>query len=418
MNQPHSKTIRYAVAGGCVFLVLLLLGWFVLREPPVPADDQPVEAVTAPPRVHQVARRFAPEDDADRETMTNQFAELPTTNAATLYRQAFALYDALTKEQKELIGNWRTNVDSSVAAELCEKIQPICDLVHQAATVSNCDWGVEQPITFETLLPHINPCRSMGRAAVWNAAHCRGDDLASAIDDLAAASRLGRNVSPLMIGHIVDLAIQGTVMDCVAAHASTWVDAGGPRLAELFSDFNFDEGLRRAFEQEADVANREADKLAAMPPDEAMRELKKLIDTPDENYSTKLSALLESTELSQFIAYIRQAAGLQQEYAKALELPEAEFRERLGSLQAAEEANPVVGFFTAGSGPLERTQAMTIRGAMAAAGLAVMQDGPDALQSHLDPATGQPFIYTPTSDGFELQSGYEIKGEPVKLRFK
>ena len=35
-----------------------------------------------------------------------------------------------------------------------------------------------------------------------------------------------------------------------------------------------------------------------------------------------------------------------------------------------------------------------------------------------DPATGQPFTYTPMSDGFELQSGYKINGEPVKLRFK
>ena len=119
------------------------------------------------------------------------------------------------------------------------------------------------------------------------------------------------------------------------------------------------------------------------------------------------------------IADLRQASELQREYSQARELPEAEYRAWLTSLQAAETTNPFVEYFVTNLAPaVDKTQAMTVRSAMAAAGLAVMQSGPDALQSHSDPTTGQPFTYTPTSDGFELQSGYQFKGEPVKLRFK
>jgi hypothetical protein len=147
MNPPNSKTIRYTGVGVCVLLVSLLLGWLILREPPVPSGDGPLAAATAPPHVHHVAIRLAPEDNASREAMTNQVAELPATNAATIYRQAFALSDALSPEQKNLMKDWRTNVESSVETELCEKLQPICDLMHQATAVTNGDWRLEQPIT-------------------------------------------------------------------------------------------------------------------------------------------------------------------------------------------------------------------------------------------------------------------------------
>jgi hypothetical protein len=413
MNPPHSKTIRNAVAGSCVFLVLLLLGWFVLREPPVPAADQPVAAAIAPPRVRHVSPRFAAEDDADRETMTNQIAAPTAPNAAMLYRQAFALYDELSEEQKHLIVNWRTNVDSSVAAELCEKIQPICDLLHQAAAVSNCDWGLEQPIAFATPLPHLSPCRNMARAAVWNVAHCRADDPAGAVDDLAATSRLGQNVSsPALVCHNVGLAIQNLVIDAVAEHASVLTGTADSRLIQLFGGSPYEETLSHAIEQQADVDRSLADGLVAMPPEEAMRELMTIGDG-------SFSQVFQSLGHMQAATDIRQVAELEKQFAKALELPEAEYREWLASLEAVRKTNPFVDLLLTPIEPVvNKTQAMTVMSAMAAAGLAVMQDGPDALQSHPDPTTGQPFTYTPTSEGFELQSGYQFKGEPVKLRFK
>jgi hypothetical protein len=42
----------------------------------------------------------------------------------------------------------------------------------------------------------------------------------------------------------------------------------------------------------------------------------------------------------------------------------------------------------------------------------------DALQSYSDPASGQPFVYTETADGFELQSAYQVYGKPMTMQFK
>ena len=415
MNQSDSRTIRYAVAGFCGLALLLVIGWLVLREPPPSSEPPPVRVVTASPRARSVDPLFMPDDEVTRETLTNQVAESATTNgnAATIYRQAFTLLDALSQEQKDLIKDWRTNVDASVEAELCEKIQPICDLMHQAAAVSNCDWGLEQPITFETRLPHLNPCRNMARAAVWSVAHCRTGDPSAAVDDLAAASQLGQNVSSTaLIGHLVDLAIQGIVIDSVAEHASIVVSAGDTSLAEQFKYANYDESLRGAFELEADMSVREANKLATMPPEEAMREL---VTVGDDSTSSQI----QSMGTTQAIADLRQAAELHRQYAQALGLPEADYRKWLTSLDEAGKTNPFVGALVT---PLEKavdkTQAMTVMSAMAAAGLAVVQGGPDVLQSHPDPSTGRPFAYTQTADGFELQSSFPFLGKPMKLSFK
>ncbi len=411
MNQPHSKTIRYAAARVCVLLVLLLLGWFVLREPPVPANDQPIETATAPPRVRHVAPRFASEDAADRETMTNQVAESPTTNAATIYRQAFALLDLLTDEQKELVRDWRTNVNAEVEAELCEKIRPICDLMHQASAMTNCDWGLKQPITIDTLFPHLLYCRSLARVAMWSVAHCRADDPTGAVDDLVASSRVGENLSPALIGHLVNLAIQGLVIDSVTEQVSTLASAGDTRLLRLFQDLSYDESFSRAFEQEADGVSRTADKWAGMSPDE-FTELVESIQSDDK-------PAFQSMQPSEFIAGVRLAADLIREFAKALELPDAEYRELLSRVQTAGSMNPVAGFFLGTyDAVVDKTQAMTVKSAMIATGLAFMQQGPDALQSHLDPATDQPFGYTQTDNGFELESSYQFKGDRIKLRFK
>ena len=417
MNQSEDRTTRYAVAGVCGLVLLLVIGWFALREEPTaPMAQPPARVVAVAPRDHSVAPLFTPEEEAPHEAVTNQVAAPAATNAAVIYGQAFALYNALSKEEKGLIVDWRTNVDAATEAELCEKLQPITDLMHQAAVVSNCDWGVEQPIMPSTRLPYLGPSRNLARAAVWNVAHCRKDDPSAAIDDLVATSQLGQNVtSPaILIGHLVHMAIQGTVIDYVTEHASGLLSAGDTRLTDLLSDGNYgnyNEGLRGAFEQEADIHARECDWVAAMPPEEAMHELTQFLDNS--------SHQIQPSEMAQTIAYLRQVAELQGQYAQALGLPEAEYRAWLANLDEAAKSNPFVEpLVTMLGGAVNRTQAMTVRTAMAEAGLAVLQDGPGALQTNPDPLTGKSFTYTQTADGFELQSTFQLSGKPVKLLFK
>jgi hypothetical protein len=95
-------------------------------------------------------------------------------------------------------------------------------------------------------------------------------------------------------------------------------------------------------------------------------------------------------------------------------------------LDEAGNAKPFVEvFLTPYDNAVDKAHYMTVYSTMAAAGLAVMQDGPDALDSYPDPATGQPFTYTQTDDGFTLESGFQPQGnsfqnqdKTVKLLFK
>jgi hypothetical protein len=205
--------------------------------------------------------------------------------------------------------------------------------------------------------------------------------------------------------------MQERVIDCIAEHASTLARAGDSRLVQLFSDAQCEEGMFHAIEQEADMTRAEADKLATMPPEEAMRELQ-LLANGDPKW--------QSVDPVQAVAAMRQLADLERECAKALGASDAEYREWLTRLRDAQKTNPFAemvlpAFFERA---VDRTQAMTVRSAMVAAGLAVMQNGTGALQSHPDPATGQPFVYTQTADGFQLQSGKQFNGQPLTLSFK
>jgi hypothetical protein len=413
MDQSYSRTLRYVVGGLTGLALLILLGWLVLRESP-PTPDQSVKFAPVPSSVSPRAPTLMPDEKFPREPATNQVAGPIITNAAVLYQQAFALYDALTKEEKDLIAGG-TN-DPSAAADLCGKIQPMCDLMHQAAAVSNCDWGVEQPLTVNTRLPYLKSCRNLARAAIWSVAHCTTNDPSATADDLVATSRLGQNVSSpaTVVACLVDLAIQGLVAQSVAVNASLLASTDDSQLIDLLTNSHYDDELRRAFAQNADIHTRLADDLAALPPEEALSELVTAIDASPAEQSQ-----IQSMGAAQAIADLRRAIELEREYAQALVMPDANYSAWVASRDEAGIANPFVGEFMT---PLERTadqtQYATVNSAMAAAGLAVMQDGPDALPSYPDPATGHPFTYTQTDDGFVLESGLQFQGKTAKLSFK
>jgi hypothetical protein len=360
-----------------------------------------------------------PDETLPHEPATNQVAVPTITNAAVFYQQAFALYDALTKDEKDLLRGI-TN-DPSVVATLCGKVRPICDLMRQAAAVSNCDWRVEQPITVDTRFPYLNACRYLARTATWSVAHCRTNDPAAAVDDLVAASRLGQHASSptTLIGCLVDMAIQGLVASAVSENASLLASTDDTELMDRLVNANYDELVCRGIESESDIRMRRAEALAAMPPEQAVAEL---VNGSDDSLASQIQAMGPA----QAIANYRQTAELEGEYAQVLVMPDAEYDAWLTRRDQAGIANPLVAeSVTPLVNAVDRAQYATVISAMTAAGLSVMQDGPDALDSYPDPATGQPFTYTQTDDGFTLESGFQPQGNyfpkqrmPVKLSFK
>ena len=410
MNQSQGRTIRYAVAAVGALAILLFIGWLALREPPPPPPDiPPVRAITVSPHVPMPAPGNAALHGTPSDPLA-QSAVIPT-NAATIYQQAFALYDALSKEDKDLISYWQTNVDASVEAELCGKIQPICDLMQQATTATNCDWGVER-LKYGSIMPYLDPSRHLARAAVWSATHCRTNNASVAVDDLLASSRLGQNVEipPSVIGYLVNMSIQERVIKSAAMQASTL--ARDPRLVQLFNDANYYAEFRRGLDQEAEISDQTADAIAAMTTEEMMQLLNKALGGSSTNP-------LPTMDQAQTIAYLRQIAELQRQYAQTLELPEADYNKWLAGQTAFRQTNPFANIFFSTMGEnMTKTQLFTVYNAMAAAGLAVVREGMGALQLYTDPSTGLPFTYRQTADGYELESSFPFRGKPLKLSFK
>lgn len=410
MNASSKKTGFY-VLGVAVLCLLIILGWFAFHQEPPPPSQQPVKAEATKP----VAPALEPTDDSSSETPTNQPENSITTNAADLYRQAFDLFKALTNDERFIVSDWRTNVDASVEAELCEKLRPICDLMHQASAVTNCDWGIDptDPDPGAKWLTHLNGSRNLARAAIWNAAHCRSNDVVGVMDDTLSALRVGQQVSrSALIGCLVDMAVQSIVSSYVAENLSLFRGTDGQRLAAAFDDPAYEEEPSRGMEQEADRLDRLLAKLPSLPADEAQKEISDLF----------MFSKVDTSEMSQdlVLAQIKQIAGSERELAKALaSSSEDQLEVWQQDATALESSNPLAKEdLSANESFLNKVRWAEINRALVVAGFAVAQAGANALPSYPDPSSGQPFVYTETSGGFQLQSAYQMNGKPMTMQFK
>src|SRR5208282_898359 len=67
---------------------------------------------------------------------------------------------------------------------------------------------------------------------------------------------------------------------------------------------------------------------------------------------------------------------------------------------------------------VQRARYAEVDRALVVAGMAVAQGGVDTLPSNPDPSSSQPFVYTQTANGFQLQSTYQVNGKPMTMQFK
>lgn len=390
---------------------MLLLGlvalWLWRRQPDEPASVAvPVRVrpvPVAPRREVPVTRSREIPASAPAVPVTNT----PPANAADIYRKAIGMIVALTDDEKKVLGDWKATVDPAMAVELCAKLQPIVALAHEAVAVTNCDWGVKN-VGVETKLTYLNPARSLARALVWHAAHCREGDATGAGDDLEATLRIGQDSAQFLVGHHVNTAIEAMAIEYLAAHAGAF-DAGAlERLAKLFGDDQYEKALYKAMEWEAEAVSQTADRFAAMAPEQIQQTLQQL-------RGVNQFGLMDKAQL---VAAVRQVVDLEREYVKAMDLPDAQYQAWLAKLHAMQTANPCVNmWWPTWNAAMDRTRAMVVQRALVVAGLNVLTSGANALQQYPDPASGQPFVYRQTATGFELESAYQQKGKPVVLQF-
>ena len=338
----------------------------------------------------------SPTEQAPAVPPPSSFVE---TNSADFYRQAFALYDALSQKEKKILGDSKGGVAADQAAQLCEKVAPILDLMHRAAAQTNCDWRLG-PMTTENnsaFLKYYDWCRGLARTSIWRAAHCHTDNPPWVIDDLLANFQLAHRVpESALMGFLVNTAIQGQVTDFIAKHASTFTRPEADRLLQALNDPAYEEDFFRAIEQEAAFASSATEKdIAGMPKDASSREKR-----------------------DSAVAMLRQVPEMEREYAGVLTQTESQYQLWLGRMQAAQASNPLLKMmWPAFENVVDKARAMVVQRAMVSAGLTVLQSGPESLSTYPDPATGQPFQYQQTADGFQLQSVYQRKGQFITMTF-
>jgi hypothetical protein len=412
MDQSQKRLTTYAVAAVVVLFVLLVICRLALREPFTFAQQEPPRTEPTKSLPLHASADFTADAQPTEASPVNESEVSTMTNAAALYRQAFALYGVLSKDEKGILGDWQTNVDAAVEAELCEKMRPICDILHQATAVTNCDWGIE-PLMYDTKLPHLSPARAISRAAIWNAAHCRGNDMTAATDDVLSTLHLGKSVSSsALIGSLVDMAIQAIAESYTSANIGLFRGADGQRLFVAFSNPAYEGEPSLAMEQEASIHERLMAKLASLPADEFDKTMSEVLrdigkEAPPMDRAMVLASLQQIVDSQRTLANAL-ASGSADEY-EAWQQNSAEFK----------ISNPLVEmFFGSYDKYVDRADRAAINRAFVEAGLAVAQAGPTALQSHPDPSNGQPFVYSETSDGFELQSSYQTNGVSLRMQFK
>jgi hypothetical protein len=419
VEQDQNRKRKPLLLGAATLALLALICWLFWGSHPSSAPAKPESPRVSAPYIGQPVQ--PPPWTITPPLRTEEAATSPTppaataTNAADLYRKAFALFDALTDEEKNIVRDWKAAIDADQAAKLCEKIRPILDLMHQAAAQTNCDWDTG-PLTVDTLLPYLSPSSLLGKASLWNAVHCRTGDAVKATDDLLAGLQLGHHVSQSqsgLLGFILETFIQGYMAAFVAENASQFVGTSRIRLIRAFGDVSYEEGFYRSIDQEADCLVRLALKIESLPSAKAGELIRTMTGQSAEEGS--------NMDLSRWTLAIRQVAALQREYGSDLMKDETQYQVWLRRVQAAQETNPMMKILwptTPLDGIFDRARAVVVQRAMVTAGLALIQDGPDSLAVHADPATGKPFVYQETADGFQLQSTYQLKGKAVVMTFQ
>lgn len=152
------------------------------------------------------------------------------TNAAAIYRQAFAAWQAIPPADQQAISDAFGDPGGLVArnpflAAALDRAAPAIERFVAASRLANCDWGLDRSEGFSMLLPHLMPMRELSRAAALSAVGGFIDGRCdAACDALAAVSRSQRHLTgdPLMIESLVGGSVLGLAHNAIGAA----IDAG------------------------------------------------------------------------------------------------------------------------------------------------------------------------------------------------
>jgi hypothetical protein len=335
--------------------------------------------------------------------LIEQSRALPTTsggelNAAESYQQAMALYDAMPSDRKFP----SEQMDEVGEKQLCDEIAPIIKLMREAAAVTNCDWGIANAPQGATYAfgPYLHKCRDLGRVTIWSAAHCHQDNVAETADELVLILQFitHRVRQDFLMCFLVTASVHNMTAACIAENAWRFSDTDKARLVQALNDPQFEENLYLAIDQDANRILEEAAKV-----------------------KSNLTAEVGQPTADQLLtlAKIREPGELEKKFVTVLNQDESDYQAWLDEMRIARASNPYIEpMWDRTEKAVNLGRATLIRHAMVTAGFAVLQFGTTALSNYPDPATGKPFGYQEDADEFQLESGFQLRGEPITMIFR
>jgi hypothetical protein len=347
-------------------------------------------------------------------------------NAALTYWRAFALFPEMTNEEDQIVSNRPGTEPKSTLeqrADLSKRWGSALDLMHEAAAIQQCDWGIDYAKEgFGARLPQLSKARALARAAAFRARYYwETGKRKEAADDLRAAiimaRQCGNDGHDTVIAVLVQIGCEATERNSLALMltdresadllANTLGDllSGSPAplvgnsiLAEKKCCISW---FRRLYETDPAAAiafaaipvmgTALANKLREMTPQEIVKSLDELDKQYDE------FAALDSLPYQEFLA---QKPALQEKINASSNPFSKAFLPSLINVREEVEGKYRVPW------------------AMVRCALDFRREGEAALNKVLNPADGKPFLYTDLGGGaFELKSDLKIRDQEVALTF-
>lgn len=340
-------------------------------------------------------------------------------NAALKYWQAFATLPSLEKAEEE-----RLRADSSTmpldaeARDLVAKADYSLKMLHRAAALPRCDWGLSFEDGIEALLPHAQAARALSSLAYLRARmRFEADRTGDAIDDVVDALTLGRHTSrdgsliTVLVGYNIEqrggqvLArylpkLSPDAIKDLKSRLAALPRFGSPATALLTCELETVDWLIRQVEQAKDKESLLAllDRLAE--------------PRSGQTLLTECGGTAEGV-----VKFAEQLRPSYTRMATKLDLPLEEFEDEYDRMRDQEAGNPLFNPFFPALDHVRLAQARSeIYRAMLAAALAVELDGPEALEQHHDPVAGGSFEYVAFEGGFELRSHWKLDDRRLARR--
>lgn len=343
-----------------------------------------------------------------------------TDNAALLYYQAFMLYEQPNDDMLKMlldVALGQTTPNDEVM-RFVDSSRYAIDLAITAASLPNCDWGLDYAKGMALQIPHLNSCKRLSQLVFTDARilAARGD-YRNAFARCLAGKKIARHVSDRpIITYMVAVAINAMADKCLKniladmtnePETLTWLKdrlAGLEKTryslkpcldyeAETTAGFMTKQQVQKAMPFENMGCSAELAKIAT----ERLRAADEQFFTRNRNYYREHISLLESC----FDLPYPQA------YVKLKELTEKAQKEATNKPEAT-----LTALFQPGFGPLhmldltDRNQSNSVRDAVSIY-IICGRTGrlPDSLPAGLpkDLFSGQDFEYQKTSGGFVLR---------------